>query len=171
MINSLINKDLSNYHEIRHNTILNLIHWDIKNYFNMSIMQKLNAAQIINVLYKNFTMYPLIVLEEIKKILNCNLDIEKQDGKLSMYLGPGHVFSGNRKRHESGKVTIKEDIDWKVELSLTHKILTSLISLPFFKYIVKKYGFDTSGLSVKSSHRVKVEKFLSFFIIMNFILN
>lgn len=146
VINSLINKDLSNYKEIRHSTILNLLHWNIKNYFNMNIMKKLYKANSIIILYKYFTLYTINVIAVLKKSLGFTLDNEIENGKFSIYLDKGHVFSGNRKRHESGKFAIREDLDWERELNWRHRLLTDIISIPFYNYLVKKYNLYSDGV-------------------------
>lgn len=150
VINSLINKDISNYKEIRHSTILNLLHWNAKNYFSMNIMEKLNSISSVNILYKNFAAQPVTIIEELKKMLSCTLNYEADSGRFSINLGTGHVFSGNRERHKSGKITIAEDIEWKEELSWYHKALTSIISVPLFKYIVKKCQLESKSINIHS---------------------
>ena len=150
VINSLINKDISNYNEIRHNTILNLLHWNAKNYFSMKIMDRLKITRRVNILYKNFAANPVTVIEELKKMLNCTLNYELDNGKFSINLGAGHIFSGNRERHQSGKIKIKEDIEWKEELSWYHKILTLIISIPIFRYIVNKCQLESKSINIHS---------------------
>jgi len=148
VINSLINKDISNYKEIRHSTILNLLHWNAKNYFSMKIIERLHTIRSVNILYKNFAAQPVTVIEELKKMLNCTLNYELDNGKFSINLRAGHIFSGNRERHKSGKITIKEDIEWKEELSWLHKVLTSIISIPLFKYIVHKCQLESKNINI-----------------------
>jgi hypothetical protein len=150
VINSLINKDISNYNEIRHSSILNLLHWNAKNYFSMNIMEGLNTTSSINILYKNFTVQPATVIEELKKMFNCTLNYEVDSGKFSINLGAGHIFSGNRERHKSGKIIITEDIEWKEELSWLHKVLTLIISVPLFRYIVKKCKLESKSITIHS---------------------
>ena len=160
VLNSLINKDIRCYNKIRHSSILNLLHWNIKNYFSMDIMKKLNTNNGMFILYKNFFSYPVQLLEELKRILNCELNYELNNGKFSITLGTGHLFSGNAKRHTSGKITIKEDIEWKEELSLIYKILASVISLPLFKFIVKKCQIDSNGITIFSTQQKEFNKIL-----------
>lgn len=153
VLNSLINKDISNYKEIRHSSILNLLQWNIKNYFSVDIMKKLNTSSGMYVLYKNFSSCPSELIEKLKIILNCELNYELDNGKFSIIVETGHLFSGNRKRHTSGKITINEDIEWKEELSLPHKTLASLISLPLFEYILKKCQINSNGITIYSTQQ------------------
>ena len=150
VINTLINKDIRNYNEIRHNTILNLFHWNAKNYFSMKIIDRLSTTRSVNILYKNFAAKPVTVIEGLKKMLNCKINYELDNGKFSINLGTGHIFSGNRERHKSGKITITEDTEWNEELSWLHKVLTSIISVPLFKYIVNKRKLETKSINIHS---------------------
>ena len=76
------------------------------------------------------------------KSLNCTLNYEEENGKVSLYLEPGHVFTGNHSRHHTGKITITEDVKWKKELSWQRKAIVSVTSLPLLKYMVKKYHLN-----------------------------
>ena len=80
--------------------------------------------------------------KKIKKTLNCSLNYEQENGKVSLFLEPGHVFTGNRSRHDAGKITIAEDTKWKSELSWQRKALVSVTSLPLLKHMVKKYHMN-----------------------------
>ena len=75
----------------------------------------------------------------LEKKLNCKIDYTVDNGVVSLNLKPGHVFTGNRSRHDSGKITIREDIKWKNELNLISRILVSIFSLPLFNYLLTKY--------------------------------
>ena len=161
VLNSLINKDISNYKEIRHSSILNLLQWNIKNYFSVDIMKKLNTSGGMYVLYKNFSSCSSELVEKLKTIFNCELNYNLDNGKFSIIVETGHLFSGNRKRHTSGKITIKEDIEWKEELSLLHKALTFIISLPLFKYILKKCKINSDGITIYSAKQNKFNKILA----------
>jgi len=142
VINSLIKKDFRNYGEIRNNTFKHILTWNAKNLLSLDSVNKLNSNNTLYLWYKNFTRNPAQVLEKIKKILNCTLNYEEESGKVSINLEPGHVFTGNRSRHDTGKITITEDTKWKQELSWPRKVLVSVTSLPLLKYIVKKYHLN-----------------------------
>ena len=141
-LNSLIQKDFRNVHENRQNTLVNMINWDVKNLFGLDIMRKLDMNESAYISYKNFTTHPGQVLEKLKKRLNLTIDYEEINGNLSINLEAGHIFSGNRSRFNTGKITIKEDINWEKQLSWYHKIMISIGSLPIHKYLVKKYNLE-----------------------------
>ena len=141
-LNSLIQKDIRNVHENRQNTFKNMINWDIKNLLGLNIMRKLDANESTYISYKNFTRNPGQVLEKLKNKLNLTLDYEKTNGKFSINLEAGHIFSGNRSRFNTGKITIKEDTNWEQQLSWYYKILISMGALPLHKYLVRKYHLE-----------------------------
>jgi len=139
VINSLIKKDFRNFGEIRNSTFKHILTWNVKNLLSLDSVNKLNSNDTLYLWYKNFTRNPAQVLEKIKKRLNCTLNYEEENGKISIHLEPGHVFTGNRSRHDTGKITIAEDTKWKKELNWQRKVIVSVTSLPLLKYIVKKY--------------------------------
>ena len=142
VINSLIKKDFRNFGKIRTSTFKHILTWNVKNLLSLDSVNKLNSNDTIYLWYKNFTRNPAQILEKIKKNLNCSLNYEEENGKVSLYLEPGHVFTGNRSRHDTGKITIAEDLKWKKELSWQRKILISVTSLPLLKYMLKKYRLN-----------------------------
>ena|SRR3989304_3282950 len=142
VINSLIRKDFRNFGEIRNSTFKHILTWNVKNLLSLDSVKKLNSHDTLYLLYKNFTRNPARIFEKIKKSLNCTLNYEEKNGKVSLYLEPGHVFTGNRSRHDTGKITITEDVKWKQELSWQRKVLISATSLPLLKYVVKKYHLN-----------------------------
>ncbi len=139
VINSLIKKDFRYYDEIRTSTLKHVLTWNAKNLLSLDSVNKLNSENTLYLEYKNFTRNPAKVLEKIKKNLNCTFNYEEDNGKVSLYLEPGHVFTGNRSRHDTGKITIAEDTKWKKELNLPKKVLVSVTSLPLLKFIINKY--------------------------------
>lgn len=141
-MNSLIQKDIRNVHENRQNTLLNILNWNIKNLLGLDIMRNMDADKGTYISYKNFTRHPAQVLEKLKKRLNLSLNYEEINGKFSINLEAGHIFSGNRSRFNTGKITITEDTNWERKLSRFHKILISIGSLPLHKYLLKKYHLE-----------------------------
>ena len=139
VINSLIKKDFRNYGEIRTSVFNHILTWNVKNLLSLDSVKILNSRDTLYLWYKNFTRNPAQVLEKIKKKLNCTLNYEEENGKVSLYLEPGHVFTGNRSRHDTGRITIAEDVKWKKELNLPRKVLISVTSLPLLKFIINKY--------------------------------
>lgn len=139
VINSLIKKDFRNYGEIRNSIFKHILTWNAKNLLSLDSVKRLNSNDTIYLWYKSFTRNPARVFERIKKSLNCTLNYEEENGKVSLYLEPGHVFTGNRSRHDTGKITIAEDVKWKKELSWSKKVLISITSLPILKFIINKY--------------------------------
>ncbi len=139
VINSLIKKDFRNFGEIRNSTFKHILTWNVKNLLSLDSVNKLNSNDTLYLWYKNFTRNPAQVLEKIKKRLNCAINYEEENGKVSIHLEPGHVFTDNRSRHDTGKITISEDTKWKQELNWHRKVIVSVTSLPLLKYIVKKY--------------------------------
>jgi len=142
VVNSLIKKDFRNFGEIRNSAFKHAITWNIKNLLSLDSVNNLDSDDSLYLEYKNFTKNPAQVLEKIKEKLNCTLNYEEENGKVSLYLEPGHVFTGNRSRHDTGKITITEDTKWKQELSWQRKVLVSATSLPVLKYLVKKYNLN-----------------------------
>jgi len=142
VINSLIKKDFRNFGEIRNSTFKHILTWNVKNLLSLDSVNKLNSNDTLYLWYKNFTRNPAEVFEKIKKRLNCTLNYEEENGKVSIHLEPGHVFTGNRSRHDTGKITITEDTKWKKELNWQRKVLVSVTSLPLLKYIVTKYHLN-----------------------------
>jgi len=141
-MNSLIQKDIRNVNENRQKTPLNILNWNIKNLLGLDIMKKIDADKGTYISYKNFTRHPAQVLEKLKNRLNLSLNYEEVNGKFSINLEAGHIFSGNRSRFNTGKITITEDTNWERELSRFHKILISIGSLPLHKYLLKKYHLE-----------------------------
>jgi len=139
VINSLIKKDFRNYGEIKTSTFKHILTWNIKNLLSLDSVNKLNSNDTLYLWYENFTRNPAKVLEKIKKSLNCTLNYEQENGKVSLVLEPGHVFTGNRSRHDTGKITIAEDTKWERELGWSKKVLISITSLPLLKFIINKY--------------------------------
>ena len=76
---------------------------------------------------------------QLHELPNDEWNGEMKDGKDFINLEPGHVFTGNKSRLESGNVTISEDTKLRQQLSPLNKFLTSVISLPLYKYVVNRY--------------------------------
>jgi len=142
VINSLIKKDLRFYDEIRNSIFKHILTWNAKNLLSLDSVNKINSGNTLYLEYKNFTRNPAQVLEKIRKSLNFKLNYEDENGKVSLHLEPGHVFTGNHSRHHTGKISITEDLKWKKELSWQKKVLISVTSLPLLKYMVKKYHLN-----------------------------
>jgi hypothetical protein len=152
VINSLIKKDFRNFGEIRNSIIKHILSWNIKNLLSLDSLKKLNSNDTMYLSYTKFTRNPSPILERIKEKLSCSLNYENDDGKVSLFLEPGHVFTGNRSRHDTGKISIAEDLKWKKELSLANKILVSFTSLPLLKYLLMKFKMNKkSSLKLKES--------------------
>jgi len=121
VINSLIRKDIRNYGKNKHSILKHIMIWNIKNLMSLN---------------------PLKTLDKLKIILNCTLNYLVENGGVCFNLESGHVFTGNRSRNESGKITISEDNKWKRELSLPKKIMITISAIPLLKLIVKKYHLN-----------------------------
>ncbi|MHA2122470.1 MAG: hypothetical protein ACW990_14810, partial [Promethearchaeota archaeon] len=117
VINSLIKKDFRNYGKKRYSTIRHIISWNAKNLLSLDGIRKSKIDDNVYIWYENFTRHPVKILDAITKVLNWTFNYEDDNGKVSINLEPGHVFTGNRSRNESGKITINEDAKWKKELS------------------------------------------------------
>ena len=139
VINSLIKKYNRNYGGKKPGLIRHILTWNAKNLLSLNSIKisKLNSTRYV--WYDYFTSYPLETLDKLKAILNCTFNYEKVNGKILFDLTAGHVFTGNRSRKESGKITIYNDTKWQQELSAYKKALISVTSLPLLKFIVKKY--------------------------------
>ena len=142
VINSLIKKDIRNYGKNSHSTFKHILSWNAKNLLSLDSLKILHAENTMYLSYKSFTRNPAKVFENLKKMLDCTLNYEEENGEVSLNLQPGHVFTGNRSRHDTGKIIITEDVKWKQELSLQRKVLVSITSLPLLKYVVKKYHLN-----------------------------
>jgi len=142
VINSLIKKDIRDYGKNRHSIFKHILIWIVKNLLSLDSLKKLNSNNTMYLSYKSFTRYPAEVFEKLGKNLNCLIVYEKENENVSLQLEPGHVFTGNRSRHEVGKINITEDIKWMKELSWYRKLIVSVTSLPILKFIVKKYQLE-----------------------------
>jgi len=139
VVNSLFKKDIRNFGRIKVSSIKHTIKWNVKNLLTLNAMKVINTNNKLYLGYKYFTKNPASVLEFLEKQLNCRLHFTLENENVSLNLKPGHVFTGNRSRNDSGKISIREDIKWKNELNMVSKILVSIFSLPMYKYIHAKY--------------------------------
>ena len=142
VINSLIRKDIRNYGKKKNNILKHIMIWNLKNLMSLNSIKESNMHNKQYLHYENFTRNPLRTLDKLKTILNCTFNYEAESGKVSFNLEPGHVFTGNRSRNESGKITIHEDAKWKGELSLASKVLISVLALPLLKFVTYKYRIN-----------------------------
>lgn len=142
VINSLIKKDFRNYGEIRTSIFRHILTWNAKNLLSLDSIKKLSSTGTMYLWYENFTRNSAKILERIKNNLDCSLNYEIENDKVSLHLEPGHVFTGNRSRHDTGKITISEDEKWKKELSWLKKVLITITSVPLLKFIIKKYHLN-----------------------------
>lgn len=142
VINSLIRKDIRNYGKNKHSILKHIMIWNIKNLMSLNSIKESNLQNKQYLYYEKFTGNPLKTLDKLKIILNCTLNYLVENGSVSFNLESGHVFTGNRSRKESGKITISEDNKWKRELSLTKKIMITISAIPLLKLIVKKYHLN-----------------------------
>jgi hypothetical protein len=140
VVNSLFKKDIRNFGKIKVNSIKQTIKWIIKNLLALNAMKVINTASKLYLGYEYFTKNPAPVLEFLQKQLNCRIHYSIENINVSLDLKPGHVFTGNRSRNDSGKIFIREDLKWKNELKITPKILVSIFSLPLYNYMVAKYS-------------------------------
>ncbi|HKI77824.1 MAG TPA: hypothetical protein VKA26_04725 [Ignavibacteriaceae bacterium] len=139
VVNSLIKKDIRNFGERKYSSVGHSIKWNIKNLLSLDAVKRSNTINKIYLSYTFFTNNTVRVLEFLEKVLNCKIDYEIENGKVSLELKPGHVFTGNRSRHDTGKITIREDEKWRYELKWNYKILVSLASFPLYKYLLARY--------------------------------
>ena len=139
VVNSLFKKDIRNFGKIKISSIKHTIKWIVKNLLTLNAMKEINTENKLYLGYGNFTKNPAPVLEFLEKKLNCRLHFSLENENVSLNLKPGHVFTGNRSRYDSGKISIREDLKWKNELNLVSKILVSVFSLPLYSYILAKY--------------------------------
>ena len=102
-------------------------------------MKVINTTNKLYLRYGNFTKNPAPILEFLGKQLDCRIHYSLENENVSINLKPGHVFTGNRSRNDSGKISIREDLKWKNELNMVSKIIVSIFSLPLFNYILTKY--------------------------------
>ena len=139
VVNSLFKKEKRDYGEVRNSSILHTAKWMFKNLLTLNAMKKINTNNKLYLWYKYFTRNPVKVLDYLEKKLNCKINYFIEDDTVSLNLKSGHVFTGNRSRHTTGKITIREDEKWKNELDWINKIKVSILAVPLFKYILKKH--------------------------------
>jgi len=139
VVNSLFKKDIRNFGRIKVSSIRHTIKWIVKNLMTLNAMKVINTTNKLYLRYGNFTKNPAPILEFLGKQLDCRIHYSLENETVSINLKPGHVFTGNRSRNDSGKISIREDLKWKNELKLIPKILVSIFSLPLFNYILTKY--------------------------------
>ncbi len=136
VLNSYIQADLRYYGKNIHNNFWQVFVWNINTIFSRIIIKKLNSGDIPTILYKNFVKDPVPILDKLTGFFNDKFNYDKKDGKATVYLDQGHVFSGNRNRFESNNVTLVEDTKWKKQLSWPNKLLANIMSLPLYRYIL-----------------------------------
>ena len=139
VVNSLFKKEIRDYGERRNSSLKHIIKWIVKNLLTLNAMKNIKVNNKIYLRYQYFTKNPVKVLKFLESSLNCNFDYVLENDKVTLNLQPGHVFTGNRSRLDSGKITINEDQKWKKELNWTYKILISITTVPLFKRIIFKY--------------------------------
>ena len=139
IVNSLFKKEIRDYGERRNSSLIHIIKWIVKNLLTLNAMKNIEVNKKIYLGYKYFTKNPVRVLKFLENALGCNFDYALENDKVTLNLHPGHVFTGNRSRLDSGKVTINEDEKWRKELNWLYKILISITTIPLFKYVIYKY--------------------------------
>jgi hypothetical protein len=137
VLNSYIQADLRYYGKNKHSNLRQVLVWNINTIFSRIIIKKLESGKIPSILYKNFVKSPTGILNKLEGLFDDKFNYEEKNGKASVCLEPGHVFSGNRSRFESSNITLVEDTKWKKQLSLPNKILANIVSLPIYQYILK----------------------------------
>ena len=139
VVNSLIKKDIRNFGKKKYSSVGHSIKWNVKNLLSLDAMKRINTNNKIYLSYTYFTNNAVRVLEFLEKALKCKINYDIGDGKVSLDLKPGHVFTGNRSRHDRGKISIREDEKWRGELKWGYRILVSIASFPLYKYLLTKY--------------------------------
>jgi hypothetical protein len=140
VVNSLIKKDVRNFGKKKYSSVGHCIKWNIKNLLSLDAMKRINTNNKIYLSYTYFTNNAVRILKFLEEALNCKINYEIENDKVSLDLKPGHVFTGNRSRHDTGKITIREDEKWKDELKWNYRILVSIASFPLYKYLLTKYS-------------------------------
>jgi len=142
VVNSFIKKDIRIYGKKEKSVIMHIIKWDIKSLLSLNAMKSFNTTNKNYLSYSYFTNNPVQVLDILEKSLNLKFEYIIENGRVSLdqKLG-GHVFSGNRLRLVTGKIPIIEDVKWEDELKWTYKVLVLVLSIPLFKFIIKKYCY------------------------------
>lgn len=139
VLNSMVQFDNRLYGEYRHNALKQLASWNANTLLSVQIMNKISKGKVLFNLYSEFTKDPDQELEDLKSILNDDLDYSQHNGEISINLHSGHIFAGNQMRFKSGSVPIIQDLKWKQQLSFLNKALASVVSLPLYKYVANKY--------------------------------
>ncbi|MCW8961647.1 MAG: hypothetical protein OQK29_08790, partial [Ignavibacteriaceae bacterium] len=139
VLNSFVQADMRYYGENRHSNLRQLITWNANTFFSIKHIKNLSSEKFLFILYSGYVRNPNTELNKLDVLFNDEFNCEEENGNVFINLEPGHVFAGNRSRLVSGNVTIAEDTKWKKQLSWFNKLLTSIISLPLYKYIVSKY--------------------------------
>lgn len=139
VLNSFVQADMRYYGENRHSNFRQLITWNANTFFSIKHIKNLSPEKFLFILYSGYVRNPDEELKKLDELFNAEFNSEVKEGNVFVNLAPGHVFAGNRSRLVSGHVTIAEDTKWKKQLSWFNKLLTSILSLPLYKYIVSKY--------------------------------
>ena len=139
VVNSLFKKEIRDYGKRKNSFFSHTFKWIVKNSLTLNAMKNINVNKKIYIWYKYFTKNPAKVLGSLEKVINCKIDYIVEEGIVSLNLKAGHVFTGNRSRFNTGKISIREDTKWKNELQLIYKTLISVFSLPMFKYILARF--------------------------------
>ena len=101
VLNSYIQADMRYYGKNKHSNLRQVLVWNINTIFSRIIIKNLSSGKMPFILYKNFVKSPRSVLNNLEKLFDDKFNYEEKNGKASVYLEPGHVFSGNRSRFES----------------------------------------------------------------------
>jgi len=139
VLNSFVQADMRYYGENRHSNLKQLVTWNANTFFSIKHIKNLSLGKFLFILYSDYVKNPDRELNQLHEILNGNWNSQMNNGKVSINLDPGHVFAGNRSRLVSGNVTISEDTKWRQQLSPVYKFLTTVISLPLYRYVVNRY--------------------------------
>ena len=143
VVNSLFKKEIRDYGKRKNSFFSHTLKWIVKNFLTLNAMKNIKVNKKIYLWYKFFTKNPAEVLSSLERVINCKIDYTVEDGIVSLNLKAGHVFTGNRSRFNTGKISIREDTKWRNELKWVYKISISVFSLLMFKYVLARYRLKT----------------------------
>ncbi|MFQ5641174.1 MAG: sulfotransferase [bacterium] len=111
--------------------------WCSANFLAERLQKK--CVQYMRVRYRDFVSTPV---DTIKNVLK-TMDIYTGPEQLSHLtdhtaeLKNTHILSGNTVRSQHGRIKISEDVEWKIKMRLSGKILVTILTLPF----LMRYGY------------------------------
>ncbi len=110
------------------------MHWDLEHALAESL--RLRADAYIRIRYEDFARAPRDALQRIARALAIEVPPVSDEGVVQQT--DAHQVAGNRTRHSSGPVAIREDELWKQELGLVDAVKVTALTWP----LLLRHGYS-----------------------------